>query len=66
MPSIQPMTPLLKPVCGIIRQRTYLPIRYMRLTYALSVVDNANAPIVSVVATYTDALINSAVANTIF
>ncbi|MFM7987464.1 MAG: hypothetical protein ACKPKO_49945, partial [Candidatus Fonsibacter sp.] len=37
-----------RPLSGILRQRKYIPLRYMPLTIELSLVDNATDPLVQV------------------
>ncbi|MFM7985510.1 MAG: hypothetical protein ACKPKO_39965, partial [Candidatus Fonsibacter sp.] len=41
-------TVLFRPLSGILRQRKYIPLRYMPLTIELSLVDNATDPLVQV------------------
>ena len=48
------MTCLFKPLSGILRQRTYLPIRYMPLTFELSLVDLVSDPIITRPTAYDD------------
>ncbi|MFM7981090.1 MAG: hypothetical protein ACKPKO_17405, partial [Candidatus Fonsibacter sp.] len=40
-------TVLFRPLSGILRQRKYIPLRYMPLTIELSLVDNATDPLVA-------------------
>ncbi|MFM7984553.1 MAG: hypothetical protein ACKPKO_35025, partial [Candidatus Fonsibacter sp.] len=39
-------TVLFRPLSGILRQRKYIPLRYMHITIELSLVDNAADPLV--------------------
>ena len=53
IPSGQSMTVVFKPLCGLLRQQKYLPIRYMPITIELSLTDDATSPIISHATHYT-------------
>ncbi|MFM7984797.1 MAG: hypothetical protein ACKPKO_36290, partial [Candidatus Fonsibacter sp.] len=47
IPRNQSQTALFRPLSGILRQRKYIPLRYMPLTIELSLVDNNSDPLVA-------------------
>ncbi|MFM7989126.1 MAG: hypothetical protein ACKPKO_58415, partial [Candidatus Fonsibacter sp.] len=47
IPQNQSQTALFRPLSGILRQRKYIPLRYMPITIELSLVDNNTDPLVA-------------------
>ena len=51
-PGASYQTRLFKPLSGILNQRKYLPLRFMPITIALSLVDDPLDPIISIFTSY--------------
>ena len=52
IPGASYQTVLFKPLSGILNQRKYLPLRFMPITIALSLVDDPLDPIISIFTSY--------------